>query len=594
MIYEAECDAAARSSEGENMRAPTSKPPRTSTSTGSASPSQSKISRNPRQSQAHSAEPAVARKQPRASLVAARRSSTSEGTSQLQSAPQSNHQATQSATPLTEGQWQPPPNGSSRQQTVRPATTRPEDRPGGPSADQVRPRVDCSAIQAILSAARSSKSRPICSAERDRQDPIAATSQSQEVRAARLGTNNGRIGRARQGVDERQVGASSERARPQGGDNRRTKEIRRSLRPQRTVTTEVRQTSQMAKVSEGAEAKRRTDTNHEIDIKQAEKTIRGPRKTAVESVGPSAAPPNGGRTSLDNSEYQVGWICALPLEMAAARAMLDETHEPPQEQDPSDHNNYCLGRIQRHNVVIACLTDYGTTSAAAVAQQMLHTFKEIRFGLMVGIGGGVPSPRKDIRLGDIVVSKPEGTFNGVVQYDFGKTVKNGQFERIGSLDRPPQLLLTAQCTLASNHLLGHNDIPKFLSELDIKYPKMPIKFVCPGAENDQLFTEDYEHPDMSSNCDACEASQLIDRQPRESDIPHVHYGLIASGNQVIKHGLTRSKYGKQLGVLCFEMEAAGLMNHFKCLVIRGICDYSDSHKNKRLAAICGSNGGGLC
>lgn len=28
------------------------------------------------------------------------------------------------------------------------------------------------------------------------------------------------------------------------------------------------------------------------------------------------------------------------------------------------------------------------------------------------------------------------------------------------------------------------------------------------------------------------------------------------------------------------MEAAGLMNRFPCLVIRGICDYSDSHKNK--------------
>jgi nucleoside phosphorylase len=33
-------------------------------------------------------------------------------------------------------------------------------------------------------------------------------------------------------------------------------------------------------------------------------------------------------------------------------------------------------------------------------------------------------------------------------------------------------------------------------------------------------------------------------------------------------------------MLCFEMEAAGLINRFLCLVIRGICDYSDTHKNK--------------
>jgi nucleoside phosphorylase len=292
-------------------------------------------------------------------------------------------------------------------------------------------------------------------------------------------------------------------------------------------------------------------------------------------MAPLKAPP------LANSEYQVGWICALPLEMTAARAMLDEIHEQPQEQDPSDQNNYCLGRIQRHNVVIAWLPDYGTTSAAVVAEQMLHTFKEIRFGLMVGIGGGVPSVKNDIRLGDVVVSRPEGTLGGVVQYDSGKAMKDGHFEQTGSLDRPPRTLLTAQRTLEATHDMEDNKIPIFLSEMGTNYPKTRIKFVCPGAENDQLFREDYEHPDMSLNCDACEASQLIHRQPRESDTPHVHYGLIASGNQVIKHGLTRSKYGKQLGVLCFEMEAAGLMNHFKCLVIRGICDYSDSHKNKR-------------
>jgi nucleoside phosphorylase len=29
------------------------------------------------------------------------------------------------------------------------------------------------------------------------------------------------------------------------------------------------------------------------------------------------------------------------------------------------------------------------------------------------------------------------------------------------------------------------------------------------------------------------------------------------------------------------MEAAGLMNFFNCIVIRGICDYADAHKHKR-------------
>jgi nucleoside phosphorylase len=49
----------------------------------------------------------------------------------------------------------------------------------------------------------------------------------------------------------------------------------------------------------------------------------------------------------------------------------------------------------------------------------------------------------------------------------------------------------------------------------------------------------------------------------------------------MRDGCTRDTLSRELGgILCFEMEAAGLMNNFPCLVIRGICDYADSHKNK--------------
>lgn len=73
----------------------------------------------------------------------------------------------------------------------------------------------------------------------------------------------------------------------------------------------------------------------------------------------------------------------------------------------------------------------------------------------------------------------------------------------------------------------------------------------------------------------------MERITREETEPVIHYGLIASGNQVMRHGITREKLRKKHGMLCFKMEAAGLMNNFPCLVIRGICDYSNTHKNKR-------------
>jgi len=110
--------------------------------------------------------------------------------------------------------------------------------------------------------------------------------------------------------------------------------------------------------------------------------------------------------------------------MAAARAMLDHQHRSLPARH-NDNNTYALGRIGDHNVVIACLPSHstGTVSAAIVAQQMLATFESIRFGLMVGIGGGIPSvgipdvkksDALDIRLGDVVVSDPDHEFGGVI------------------------------------------------------------------------------------------------------------------------------------------------------------------------------------
>lgn len=52
-------------------------------------------------------------------------------------------------------------------------------------------------------------------------------------------------------------------------------------------------------------------------------------------------------------------------------------------------------------------------------------------------------------------------------------------------------------------------------------------------------------------------------------------------NILVKDAAARDRIVADLGedCICFEMEAASLMNHFLCLVIRGICDYADSYKN---------------
>jgi nucleoside phosphorylase len=199
---------------------------------------------------------------------------------------------------------------------------------------------------------------------------------------------------------------------------------------------------------------------------------------------------------------------------------------------------------------------------------------------MVGIGGGAPSSNADIRLGDIVVSQPTDTFGGVVQYDLGKALSGGQFKRTGFLNRPPKVLLTALATLQAHHFTEDSRGIEFVSNIQAKLtPDKAKKFARPKQE-DCLFQAEYDHVSASDTCLNCDISKLFPRAPRECQEPVIHYGLIGSANQVVKDGRRRDQLARDLGIYCVEMEEAGLMNEFPCLVIRRICDYADSHKNK--------------
>src|SRR6202046_5620589 len=160
---------------------------------------------------------------------------------------------------------------------------------------------------------------------------------------------------------------------------------------------------------------------------------------------------------LRKQDYAIGWVCALPIELAAATAMLDEQHQSPS-QDDNDPNLYTVGRIGEHNVVLACLPagQIGNNSAAVVATRMQSKFPSLRIGLMVGIGGGVPSTESDIRLGDVVISQPFLQHGGVVEYDFGKTGAGGHKTRTGWLNAPPAVLLNAVSKLRALHYRGRS------------------------------------------------------------------------------------------------------------------------------------------
>lgn len=287
----------------------------------------------------------------------------------------------------------------------------------------------------------------------------------------------------------------------------------------------------------------------------------------------------------DPQSYTVGWICAVHTEYVAAKAFLDETHGRIEDIDIRDANDYTLGRIGPHSIIIAVLPhwQYGTVNATAVAKDMSRSFLNLRFILMVGVGGGVPT-NHDIRLGDVVVSSAGYGHGGVLQYDYGLAIQNRGFQTTGHLDKPPMALQTAVTGLRADHILEGNGIEPSIERILKRTPRLRQQYQRPGLGHDRLYSSTFIHVGGENEgcADVCknETSNLVQRDERsEEDTVAIHYGLIASGNTLLKDAVIRDTLAREKDILCFEMEAAGLMNHIPCLVVRGICDYCDTHKN---------------
>ncbi|THW86566.1 hypothetical protein D6D15_07291 [Aureobasidium pullulans] len=289
--------------------------------------------------------------------------------------------------------------------------------------------------------------------------------------------------------------------------------------------------------------------------------------------------------------YTVAWIAALPHERAAGEAMFDEEYEDSPadfKKSRGDPNAYSWGKIGKHYVVVAALPsgEYGLTSTATVAQGLHSSLPHVRIGLLVGIGAGVREVvdeddktvgQRDIRLGDVVVSHPEGTIGGVVQCDLvkAKTVGGSEvLERKGSLNSPPLALRTALTKLQATHIKRGTTIPTIIEEAFERYPNMRSDFCHPGLGGTEI--------DRRTDTYHSRAGTPISNEARIS--PKIHYGTVASSNTLEKSARHRDAVLARLAKenikpMCFEMEAAGLMNNFPCLVIRGTCDYGDEHKN---------------
>ncbi|PYH65028.1 5'-methylthioadenosine/S-adenosylhomocysteine nucleosidase family protein [Aspergillus vadensis CBS 113365] len=275
-------------------------------------------------------------------------------------------------------------------------------------------------------------------------------------------------------------------------------------------------------------------------------------------------------------DYTVGIFCPLEVEICAVQYLLDKVHR----QTQSRPVRYVWGKLGDHNVVVATLpfTYRGKVSTAVAVARLHIDFPNISRLLLVGIGGGVPTQGVDVRLGDVVIGTPTALHPGVVQYDLGKRYK-GKFVRTGYLPPPPEEWIHAITKMKTSHLVQGDQLSSSITALEARSAHRA--FIRPPPELDTLFEPTYDHIDGATSCDQCSRDRVTQRPPRSDPTkPVIHYGLILSGDSVIKDAATRDQIASdEGGAICFEMEAAAMMNDFPCLVIRGICDYADSHKN---------------
>ncbi|KAK1256248.1 hypothetical protein MKX07_008507 [Trichoderma sp. CBMAI-0711] len=335
-----------------------------------------------------------------------------------------------------------------------------------------------------------------------------------------------------------------------------------------------------------------------------------------------------GSQPKSREDFEIALICALRVESDAVEALFDEHYEPDPklsyDKATGDPNAYTTGRMCGIDVALAFMPGMGKVNSASVAAGFRASFPGIKLGLVVGICGGVPLGRddeKEVLLGDVVIS------TALVQFDLGRQYANKAVRKDtlqDNLGRPTPEIRAFLKKLSG--LRGRTQLRDkaslYLEELCEKEGFHKSSY--PGAESDKLYRAAYRHkhqnPDAACICASCHGpyddvcsvaleasceelgchdSELVHRARiekaslvahsrfplyelglRETQKPVIHFGVVVSGDSVMKSGHHRDEIASREKAIAFEMEGAGVWDSFPTVVIKSVCDYADSHKNK--------------
>ncbi|KAF6804729.1 Nephrocystin-3-like protein 3 [Colletotrichum musicola] len=320
-------------------------------------------------------------------------------------------------------------------------------------------------------------------------------------------------------------------------------------------------------------------------------------------------------------DFGVALICALPLEFDAVTLAFDEIwneDQLPFEKTSNDHNSYALGRLGKHNVVLLLLPEMGKISAASATASLRTSFSGLKLAILCGICGGVPNPFTDdeMLLGDVIISK------SLVQYDFGRQYDR-RFARKDTVEdnlgRPSKEIRSLIAGFTTR--LKRNNLERRIAEILDRVQGKALEEGCwtkysrPASDQDVLFKPNYLHRHREKSaygacgCDdsyACEAALHASCEELKCDLdyqlprrrleiqavngqgpgikpqqPQIFTGCVGSGDTVMKSAAHRDQVASEHGIIAFEMEGAGVWDEVPCIIVKAVCDYADSHKNKK-------------
>ncbi|KAL7918348.1 nucleoside phosphorylase domain-containing protein [Trichoderma austrokoningii] len=323
------------------------------------------------------------------------------------------------------------------------------------------------------------------------------------------------------------------------------------------------------------------------------------------------------RQPRHREDFQVAVICALAFEYDAVSLLFDQfwdKDDEPYGRAQGDANIYTTGRIGNHNVVLALLLNMGVAAGAGSAATFRLSYPGLKTAFLVGVCSGVPDTGQgEILLGDVVISKT------VIQYGLGRqypgafVVKDTVSDNLGRPSKAIRTLITAFETERGRRRLRQK-AGQYLKDLQqaAVEERRRYSYQYPGVAEDKLFPAAYLHKhrelqtysckcheETDSFCDEaahasctdlrCDEEQLVPRKRLEMkknleagyvQCPEVFIGCVASGDVVMTSGEYRDQLAKQRNIIAFEMEGAGVWDEVPCIVVKGVCDYADSHKNK--------------